>query len=306
MAIVTRRGATVYGGDGIRRERTTMPNVHRDFLFGKEGHPHFMLKEIFEQPKAVRKTLEHCLSDGGVAADFWDGLTRLSLVACGTAYHAGLVARHWFEQFAGLITEVDFASEFRYREMFFAPDHGGIFISQSGETADTLAALQRMKIEGCPTLALVNAEGSALARAAHATMIVSAGPEIAVASTKAFTAQLVALACLALQVGEMRTRVDAERRAEFLVSLRRLPELIGEALATRDVLAYVAKKIADARAVFFVGRGTSYAIALEGALKLKEVSYLHAEGFAAGELKHGSLALIEEGVPVIVIAPQDR
>ena len=282
------------------------------FLIDKGNHRHFMAKEIHEQPEVVGRTLAHYLdmSSGAVRLPFdlpFDpkGLTRITISACGTAYYAGLVAKYWFERYARLPVEIDVASEFRYRE---APvDDGGLMIvvSQSGETADTLASLRYAKQHGMKVLSVVNVPTSTIARESDIVAPTLAGPEIGVASTKAFTCQLSVLACLAVGFGRARGAIDAARESDLVSQLIAVPGLMAEALKRDQAAEQLSAWLAKARDVLYLGRGTSYPLALEGALKLKEISYIHAEGYAAGELKHGPIALIDESMPVIVIAPHD-
>ena len=277
----------------------------------KNGYRHFMQKEIFEQPRALRRSLAGCYDAGRRTVAFpdlpvsFEKVPRLSIVACGTSHHAALVAKYWFEQYARLPVEADIASEFRYRDA--TPPDGGLalFISQSGETADTLAALRHAAENGQQTLALVNVAGSTLAREADAVLHTGAGPEIGVASTKAFTTQLSVLAALAVWAGQTRHVLSDDEVASLSADLGESAALAERALATKPTPRGLANEIKGAGTVLFMGRGASYPIALEGALKLKEISYIHAEGYAAGELKHGPIALIDAHVPVVVVAPRD-
>jgi len=281
----------------------------------KGKYPHFMVKEIYEQPEIITRTLTHYLNPERTAPVQGTSLApaldftkfdRVILIACGTAYYAGAVAKYWFEQIAGLAVDIDVASEFRYRRPVLNEKSLFVAISQSGETADTLAALRYCKENGLTTAALVNVMTSTMAREADIAMPILAGPEIGVASTKAFTAQLTALASLSLSAAQSRgTKSDAEisRLAAELISV---PRLITEALELDTVIAEMSKTLAPARSAFYLGRGAQVPIAFEGALKIKEIAYIHAEGYAAGELKHGPIALIEEGTPVIVLAPMDE
>ncbi len=232
-------------------------------------------------------------------------LPRLSISACGTAFYAGLVAKYWFERFARLPVDVDIASEFRYREGGLVPGGGALFISQSGETADTLATLRYCRAEGQSTLAVVNVRESSIAREAGGIIPTLAGPEIGVASTKAFTCQLTVLACLAIAAGKARGHIDAKQEAELVQALAEMPRHMASVLRDESPYEKLAQSLSKARDVLYLGRGSSYPLAMEGALKLKEISYIHAEGYAAGELKHGPIALIDENLPVIVIAPRD-
>jgi glucosamine--fructose-6-phosphate aminotransferase (isomerizing) len=271
-----------------------------------------MAKEIHEQPEVVGRTLAHYLdmSAGAVRLPFdlpFDPktLTRITITACGTAYYAGLIAKYWFERFARLPVEIDVASEFRYRD---APmPEGGLMIvvSQSGETADTLASLRYAKQHGQHTLSVVNVPTSTIARECDVVAPTLAGPEIGVASTKAFTCQLSVLACLAIAFGHARGALSVEAEGKLVSDLIAVPGLLAEAIKATPAAEKLATSLAKARDVLYLGRGVSYPLALEGALKLKEISYIHAEGYAAGELKHGPIALIDEDMPVIVIAPSD-
>ncbi len=281
-------------------------------LVDKGNHRHFMAKEIHEQPEVVGHTLTAYLDmvEGKVRLPFeapfdWTKLSRLSIAACGTAYLAGLTSRYWFERLARLPVEIDVASEFRYREAPLPKDGMALFVSQSGETADTLASLRYAKSQGQSILSVVNVATSSIARESDVVAPTIAGPEIGVASTKAFTCQLTALASLAVAAGRMRGVIDATREAELVQELIRLPGLMAEALKTEAQIEKIAQRLSKARDVLYLGRGTSFPLALEGALKLKEISYIHAEGYAAGELKHGPIALIDEDMPVIVVAPYD-
>jgi glucosamine--fructose-6-phosphate aminotransferase (isomerizing) len=281
-------------------------------LIGKGNYRHFMEKEIFEQPAVLGDTLRSLANPATHQIAMPDlpfalaDLPRLAIVACGTAAYAGLVGKYWLEGLAGLPCDWDIASEFRYREAPLVAGQAGLVISQSGETADTLAALRYLRQAGHSTLAIVNVAESSLAREAHGIIRTLAGPEIGVASTKAFTTQLATLACLAVAAARERGRIDTAREAELTQALDELPARVLQVLAHDEAFREIAEQLARARDVLYVGRGTSYAVALEGALKLKEISYIHAEAYAAGELKHGPIALIDENVPVIVVAPRDR
>jgi glucosamine--fructose-6-phosphate aminotransferase (isomerizing) len=282
------------------------------FLVDKGNYRHFMAKEIHEQPEVVGHTLAHYLDmaaervrlPANLAFDF-QALERVSIAACGTAYYAGLVGKYWFERFARLPVEIDVASEFRYREAPLKPGGLAIFVSQSGETADTLATLRYAKEHKQHTVAVANVLTSTIARESDAVMPTLAGPEIGVASTKAFTCQLAVLACLAVAAGRARGVLSQEDERQLVHALIEVPRLMVEALALEPQIEHLARDLAKSRDVLYLGRGTSYPLALEGALKLKEISYIHAEGYAAGELKHGPIALIDENMPVIVIAPYD-
>ena len=281
----------------------------------KGKYPHFMLKEIYEQPEIITRTLTHYLNaertapiEGTSLAPALDftKFDRVILIACGTAYYAGAVAKYWFEQVSGLAVDIDVASEFRYRRPVLSERSLFVAISQSGETADTLAALRYCKENGLTTAALVNVMTSTMAREADIAMPILAGPEIGVASTKAFTAQLTALASLALSAAEARGTISGEDVTRLSAELVSVPRLITEALELDTIIAEMSKTLAPARSAFYLGRGAQVPIAFEGALKIKEIAYIHAEGYAAGELKHGPIALIEEGTPVIVLAPMDE
>ena len=284
-------------------------------LAEKGKYAHFMLKEIYEQPDTVTRSLAHYLdasrerplkgTDLADALDFAQ-FDRIILIACGTAYYAGVVAKYWFEQVAGLAVDIDVASEFRYRRPVLSEKSLFIAISQSGETADTLAALRYCKDNGLTTAALVNVMTSTMAREADIAMPIHAGPEIGVASTKAFTSQLTALAALSLSAAATRRAITDEELLRLTAELVAVPRLISEALELDDSIQGLAKTLAPARSAFYLGRGAQVPIAFEGALKLKEISSIHAEGYAAGELKHGPIALIEDGTPVIVLAPMDE
>jgi glucosamine--fructose-6-phosphate aminotransferase (isomerizing) len=282
-------------------------------LVDKGNHRHFMAKEIAEQPEVIGHTLAEYVdfSERAIRVpenlpfDF-NVLDRITITACGTASYAGLTAKYWFERVARLPTEVDIASEFRYREAPLPKNGLAIVVSQSGETADTLAALRYCKQQGQHTLAIVNVPESTIARESEIVFRTFAGPEIGVASTKAFTCQLTALACLAILAGKIRGTITREQERELVSALVGAPRHMTEILKDEKHIASVAREVAAARDVLFLGRGINYPIALEGALKLKEISYIHAEGYAAGELKHGPIALIDENVPVIVIAPHDE
>ncbi|TXL73678.1 glutamine--fructose-6-phosphate transaminase (isomerizing) [Vineibacter terrae] len=308
--VVRQDGARIFNnGQPVERPITT--TALSGALIGKGNHRHFMLKEMHEHPEAVSNTLRSYLDPTTRAVTppdlpfDWKDVPRLTITACGTAFYAALIAKYWFEQLARLPVEADIGSEFRYRE---APMPAGgvcIAVSQSGETADTLAALRYAKTQGQTILSVVNVPESAMARESSVVMPTLAGPEIAVASTKALTAQLVVLATLAIAAARARGTLSREREAELVAALVEVPSRIAEVLNNDDAIAAVAHRIADARDVLYLGRGVCYPIALEGALKLKELSYIHAEGYPAGEMKHGPIALITEEVPVVVVAPTD-
>lgn len=310
--VLTRNSFDIHDAQGARIKRPMNFTQASAFMADKGKHRHFMAKEIAEQPEVVGRTLAEYADFSERAArlpeqvkiDFAK-LDRLTITACGTAYLAGLTAKYWFERYARLPTEVDIASEFRYREAPMPKNGAAIVISQSGETADTLAALRYCKSQGQETVALVNVPGSTIAREADAAIFTYAGPEIGVASTKAFTCQLTVLAALAVAAAKARGAITREQERELIGALIEAPRHMAEILKEEKHIADVAREVAHAQDVLYLGRGVNFPIALEGALKLKEISYIHAEGYAAGELKHGPIALIDENVPVIVIAPRD-
>lgn len=307
--VVTRDGARIYDKDNnpVTREVTT--SGASAAAIEKGNYRHFMQKEIFEQPTVVAQTLSSYIRqvDQTVALPQFDfdlsTIKRVTIVACGTSYYAGMVAKYWFEQFARLPVDIDFASEFRYRDPVLEPGGLALFISQSGETADTLAALRHCKEQGQTIAVVVNVPTSSMAREADLLLPTHAGPEIGVASTKAFTCQLAVLAALAAHMAVVRGRMTRAEEAEVVNHLLQAPASLNAALSHDDDIAAMAHLIAPARDVLYLGRGPDYPLALEGALKLKEISYIHAEGYASGEMKHGPIALIDEAVPVIVLAP---
>lgn len=307
--VIRRDGAQVYDRDNRPVERPVTISGVTGALIDKGNHRHFMQKEIFEQPIVVAQTLRSYLQrlEGTVALPIPDfdlsGIRRVTIVACGTSFYAGMVAKYWFEQFARVPVDLDVASEFRYRAPVMEPGGLMIVISQSGETADTLAALRHAKAEGQTIAAVVNVPTSTMAREADLLLPTHAGPEIGVASTKAFTCQLAVLAALAANLAKAKGRLPAEEERALVRHLAEAPAAINGALAYDESIEAMAHVIASARDVLYLGRGTDYPLALEGALKLKEISYIHAEGYAAGEMKHGPIALIDDAVPVIVIAP---
>ena len=277
----------------------------------KGNYRHFMLKEIYEQPETVGRTLSNYTNGLKVSNDLpselnFTDIDRIIIVACGTASYAGMVAKYWFEQYAGIAVDVDIASEFRYRKPVLTDNSLFIAVSQSGETADTLAALRYCKKAGIKTAALVNVMTSTMAREADIALPISAGPEIGVASTKAFTSQLTALAALALAAGRARKTISAAQETDLVKALTQMPRFITDALKLNTEIKAMSFDLSKHQNAFYLGRGPLVPIAFEGALKLKEISYIHAEGYAAGELKHGPIALIEDGTPVIVIAPMDE
>ena len=312
-AVLTQKGAQILDEQGGKIERPVIKSAASANLVDKGNHKHFMAKEIHEQPEVVGHTLAHYINMTTERVVLpsklpfsWKNLKRLSLSACGTAFYAGLVAKYWFERFAKLPVEIDIASEFRYREAPLEKGDLAIFISQSGETADTLATLRYAKQHQQHVLSVVNVATSTIARESAVVMPTLAGPEIGVASTKAFTCQLAVLACIAIAAGRARDQLSADDERKLVRALIEVPRLMAEALALEPPIHKLAQELATVRDVLYLGRGTSFPIALEGALKLKEISYIHAEGYAAGELKHGPIALIDKTIPVIVIAPHDR
>jgi glucosamine--fructose-6-phosphate aminotransferase (isomerizing) len=312
-AVMTHDGVQIFDEDDRKVERAVIKSNASANTVDKGNHRHFMAKEIHEQPEVVGHTLAHYIDMNAerVALPFelpfkWTKIKRLSISACGTAFYAGLVAKYWFERFARLPVEIDIASEFRYRGAPLEKNDLAIFISQSGETADTLATLRYAKEHAQHVLSVVNVPTSTIARESDVAMPTLAGPEIGVASTKAFTCQLAALACLALAAGRARGILSEEDEQKLVRALIEVPRHMAQALQLEPQIEGLAQELAKVRDVLYLGRGTSFPIALEGALKLKEISYIHAEGYAAGELKHGPIALIDETMPVIVIAPHDR
>ncbi|QIO33927.1 glutamine--fructose-6-phosphate transaminase (isomerizing) [Bradyrhizobium sp. 1(2017)] len=311
--VLTRKSATIFDKDGHPVQRDKIRHAASTSLVDKANYRHFMAKEIHEQPEVVGHTLaryvdmatERVALPVKLPFDF-KTIQRINITACGTASYAGFVAKYWFERFARLPVEVDVASEFRYREAPLRKGDLAIFISQSGETADTLAALRYAKAEGAHTVAVVNVPTSTIARESETVLQTLAGPEIGVASTKAFTCQLMVLANLAIAAGKARGELSDEDETKLVHGLVEVPRLMSDALTTELQIEKLAREIAKSRDVLYLGRGTSFPLALEGALKLKEISYIHAEGYAAGELKHGPIALIDETMPVVVIAPHDR
>jgi len=310
--VLTREKATFFDASGSVVQRAKRPLQAGSLMVDKGNYRHYMAKEIHEQPEVVGRTLAHYLdlANGTVRLPFDIGfdakaLSRVTISACGTAFYAGLLARYWLERFARLSVDIDIASEFRYREAPL-PDGGlMIVVSQSGETADTLAALRYAKSQGQHILSIVNVDTSTIARESDTVAPTLAGPEIGVASTKAFTCQLAVFACLALALGRARGVLTEAREKELVAELIATPGMMAQVLKDEARLEPVARDVARASSVLYLGRGPSYPLALEGALKLKELSYIHAEGYAAGELKHGPIALIDFAMPVIVLAPHD-
>ncbi len=308
-AVVTRDGVTIRDIDGEVAERAITTSGASAAAVEKGNYRHYMQKEIFEQPTVVAQTLGSYLrpAEGVVALPQFDfdlsSIRRVTIVACGTSFYAGMVAKYWFEQFARVPVDIDVASEFRYREPVLEDGGLALFISQSGETADTLAALRHCKAHGQTIAVVVNVPTSSMAREADLLLPTHAGPEIGVASTKAFTCQLAVLAALAAHMAVRKGRMDRDEEAEVVKHLLEAPAALNAALDHDADIAAMAPLIAPARDVLYLGRGADYPLALEGALKLKEISYIHAEGYASGEMKHGPIALIDENVPVIVLAP---
>ncbi len=310
-AVITRQGVAIRDRTGAGVTRPVAKSLATGLVVDKGNYRHFMAKEIHEQPEVVGHTLAHYLDLANyqvalpsLPLDF-SQVSRLSLSACGTAFYACLVAKYWFERWARLPVDVDIASEFRYREIALPPGGAALFVSQSGETADTLASLRYCRQQHQHVLSVVNVEESSIARESDVVLPTLGGPEIGVASTKAFTCQLTVLACLAIAAGKARGVIGPELEAELVKALVEVPRHMATLLRDESPYETLAHSLSKARDVLYLGRGSSYPIALEGALKLKEISYIHAEGYAAGELKHGPIALIDESVPVIVIAPRD-
>ena len=310
-AVLTRQGAIIYDRAGKTVERPRVTSVASSLLVDKGNHRHFMAKEIQEQPDVISRTLANYVdfSQGRVSLPDLGvdpaTISRISISACGTAYYAGLVGKYWFERYARIPVEIDIASEFRYREPPMAAGGLAVFVSQSGETADTLATLRYCKAQGQSIASIVNVRTSTIARESNAILPTLAGPEIGVASTKALTCQLSVLACLAIGIGRARGVLSEAKEKELVRALGEVPRHISTILRSEARYEKLAHTLSKARDVLYLGRGVSYPIALEGALKLKEISYIHAEGYAAGELKHGPIALIDENVPVVVVAPED-
>ena len=311
-AEISSGGAVIHDETDAVVERKIQQTSSSGAMIGKGNFPHFMLKEIYEQPAVIGDTLQTILNPWNEVITLPEmpfdltTIPRITIVACGTSFHAGLVARYWFETIAGIPTDIDIASEFRYRSIEMQQGGLSLFISQSGETADTLAALRYAKAQGQHIVSVVNVTESSMARESDVVLRTQAGPEIGVASTKAFTTQLTTLACFAIGLAAARGKIDREREAALCHALTEVPSRVNEVLNHDEAIEKLAHEVVDARDVLYLGRGTGYPIALEGALKLKEISYIHAEGYAAGEMKHGPIALIDEHVPVIVIAPSDE
>ena len=315
MVVVRRDGATFTDFDGVRLEREPQRLAWNAGMAEKAGYAHFMQKEIFEQPDAIQETLlgRFSLETGdlypgelGVSDDVLRRIERVVTVACGTSWHAGLVGKFLFEQLARVPVDVDYGSEYRYRDPIVDARSLAVVITQSGETADTLAALREAKQKGAHAIAICNVVGSMVTREADGTVYTHAGPEIGVASTKAFTSQLVALHLLALHLGRVRGALTADAARPHLAALAQLPRLVEETLKLDPAIADLASLFHERSDFLYLGRGINYPIALEGALKLKEISYIHAEGYPAGEMKHGPIALIDEQMPVVALAPRDH
>jgi len=317
IAVLKRSKLEIYDDHGERVERTIKQSNLSVNSVSLDGHRHFMHKEIFEQPQAVKDTLEGRVSSDKVlvsafghgAEALFESVERVQIIACGTSFHSGLVAKYWFEDIIGMPCNVEVASEYRYRNPVVLDGTLFVTISQSGETADTLAALLGLKERranlNISTLTICNVPESSLTRESDIAFLTHAGPEIGVASTKAFTTQLVALALLMTSIGKVKGLVNVEREKAIVKGLRKIPSLIERALEDEDTIVSIANSFADKDSALFLGRGTMYPIAMEGALKLKEISYIHAEAYPAGELKHGPLALIDDHIPVVAIAPKD-
>jgi len=310
--VLSREVSVIYDENNVVAKRDVLKSGASSFLVDKANYRHFMAKEIHEQPEVVGHTLARYVDMAServllpkLPFDFKD-IQRISIVACGTASYAGYVAKYWFERLGRVPVEIDVASEFRYREAPLRKGDLAVFISQSGETADTLAALRYAKASGVHTLSVVNVPTSTIARESETMLQTLAGPEIGVASTKAFTCQLMVLASLAVAAGKARGELSDADEARLVHGLVEIPRLMAQALTIEPQIEKLARDISKSKDVLYLGRGTSYPLALEGALKLKEISYIHAEGYAAGELKHGPIALIDENMPVVVIAPHDR
>ncbi|MBZ9654885.1 glutamine--fructose-6-phosphate transaminase (isomerizing) [Phyllobacterium lublinensis] len=311
-AVLTRSGVTIYDETGANVDRPIQKSAGTAFLVSKGNHRHFMEKEIHEQPEVISHTLANYLDfskgtirAGSAPVDF-ARIDRIAASACGTAYYAGLVGKYWFERIARLPVDIDVASEFRYREMPLSKDSLALFVSQSGETADTLASLRYCKQQGLAIGTIVNVRESTMARESNTVFPTLAGPEVGVASTKAFTCQLAVLASLAVAAGKMRGTINDEEERQLVRELSEIPRFANQALRLEPQIEAISRDLSQVKHVLYLGRGTSFPLALEGALKLKEISYIHAEGYAAGELKHGPIALIDESMPVIVIAPYDH
>jgi glucosamine--fructose-6-phosphate aminotransferase (isomerizing) len=309
--VVTSRTATIFDATNREVDRPIREAAAAGAVIGKGNYRHFMQKEIFEQPEVIGDTLHALINPATRTVHLPElpfalkELERVTLIACGTAYHACIVAKYWLERIARISVEIDIASEFRYRAPAMPTGGAAIFVSQSGETADTLAALRYAKAQGQKIIAVVNQPESSVAREADVVLPTLAGPEIGVASTKAFTTQLAVLACFTVALARARGVISRAREAELVGVMTEIPSRAGEVLNHDERIRNIAVEIAEARDVLYLGRGSAFPLALEGALKLKEISYIHAEGYAAGEMKHGPIALIDKNVPVVVLAPND-
>ncbi|MFL5344878.1 MAG: glutamine--fructose-6-phosphate transaminase (isomerizing) [Hyalangium sp.] len=313
LAVVTAQRIDIFNRQGQLVNRPTRRIDWTPMMAEKGGHKHFMHKEIWEQPRAVADTLRGrmLLSEGDIHFEGWNlspekvrALTKVTILACGTSWHSGIAGKHMIETLARIPVEVELASEFRYRDPIVDSSHLAIAISQSGETADTLAAFKEAKARGATSMALCNVMGSAMTREADFSVLTNAGPEIGVASTKAFTTQLVGLYMLAVKLGRMRGTLSVKQAQEHLTHLTEIPKMIEDVLKCEASVKRVAREFMNSQDFLFLGRGPMHPVALEGALKLKEISYIHAEGYAGGEMKHGPIALIDEKMPVVVIAPK--
>lgn len=313
MARITPGKATFYNLDGDEVQKELVEIAWDAEAAEKGGYEHFMMKEIHEQPKAVEDTIRSVVKEGaidlepvGLTKDDIRRISQIHIIACGSAYHAGVAAQYVLEDLTEIPVRVELASEFRYRKLLLNPDALVVIISQSGETADSLAALREAKAQGIRTLALVNVVGSSIAREADNVFYTLAGPEIAVATTKAYSAQLAAMYLLAIQFGYVRGKVTQESYEALLAELQTIPGKISRLLEDKERIQWFASKFSNAKDIFFIGRGLDYAISLEGSLKMKEISYIHSEAYAAGELKHGTISLIEDGTLVISVLTQRR
>ncbi|RWN20268.1 MAG: glutamine--fructose-6-phosphate transaminase (isomerizing) [Mesorhizobium sp.] len=311
-AVVRRDGVAIFDIDGTKVDRKRQQSLSTSFMVDKGNRRHFMEKEIHEQPEVISHTLANYLDFvGGVSKPLdlpfnFAEINRLAISACGTAYLAGLIGKYWFERYARLPVDIDVASEFRYREMPLSKNDAAFFISQSGETADTLASLRYCRKAGMKIGAIVNVRESTMARESDVVLPTLAGPEIGVASTKAFTCQLSVLASLAVRAGVARGTISKEQEKTLVRALSEAPRYANQVLKLEEQIERIARELSRYKDVLYLGRDTNFPLAMEGALKLKEISYIHAEGYAAGELKHGPIALIDENMPVIVIAPHDH
>ncbi|MDM7852509.1 glutamine--fructose-6-phosphate transaminase (isomerizing) [Pseudochrobactrum kiredjianiae] len=311
-AVLTRDSVTFYDENNAQVSRIVQQSAGAAYVVNKGNYKHFMEKEIYEQPEVISRTLAHYLdfASSSVREDVtnidWSQINRLAISACGTAYYAATIGKYWLERYARLPVEIDIASEFRYREMPLSKDTLALFVSQSGETADTLASLRYCRAQGLPIAAVVNVRESTIAREADIVLPTLAGPEIGVASTKAFTCQLSVLAALALSAAKAKGTITPQKEQQLVQELASLSGYINQALKLAPKVEAICRDLVNVKHALYLGRGTSFPLAMEGALKLKEISYIHAEGYAAGELKHGPIALIDETMPVIVIAPYDR